>query len=174
MDSTTLRRWFAKKTGLAAALGCSLLASSVEADVKAYHPGMCRPVEEPSPAGTALTYGVSGVFNAGSDPATVTCPLVRDRTGSSSQVDSAYVELYRSNLAGSDPFTCTLYTQDEDVSGSTVDYETESTTSVGDVQLAFSGPATSSGNEGSYSMICSVPEFSYLYHIYVNEESSND
>jgi hypothetical protein len=161
-----IRRTLSRAAATVGAAACLFLPATAEADRKSYHAGFCQAI---LPTKSLHHFSHSATNNT-SGTVGVTCPLIRDRTGSSAQILSAAVEVY--NNGGS--FFCYLITQNEDLNGYSWDIENQSTTLTGHQQLNFSGPATTPGNEGAYAVGCEVPSLSSILHIYVNEDDAGD
>lgn len=104
-------------------------------------------------------------------PLAVTCPLIRDRINSTGSLKRAYVEGRNVSNANGGAFECTLYSQTEDLGGSVLDFHTRSTASTGLVQLGPFSVATTSGNEGAYSMYCYLNPSDEIFHVFVEEDS---
>jgi len=172
---------FARTLGVAGALGCTLFVTSASADEKGYHAAFCKPYRTwnyPSSVWTDDSPYVEYYANhigSRNGSATVLCPCIRDRTNSSTQVDSVTVE----GRNGGGTFRCTIYTQNEDTSGATFDSDTDDTSTSGYFQLTMGGSSLSTttganSSEGTYVIECEMPEDSELYHYYVREEDSAD
>jgi len=147
------------------AVGCLLLVTSAQADIKSYHGTFCKPKYTSE---TEVVYHSYGIRAGGEDGAYVRCPVIRDHMFSSTQVDGAVMEVY--NAGGN--LNCTFYTQYEDVSGATFDSSYDNTTSTGADQLDFGSLSTYAGNEGAYVISCYLPENGRIYHYLINEEDS--
>jgi hypothetical protein len=98
------------------------------------------------------------------------CPLIRDRVESSTSLSDVVVEGYDND---SGTISCTLYSQHEDngVVGE-LDWDTQTSSTLGRMQLEFNDIDMSSDNEGSLSIECYLTMGSSIYHVYVNEDTS--
>jgi hypothetical protein len=146
-----------------AILGVGLPAA---ADVKAIHGAVCQPAEgyDLGDLHYNVVWGVVGDANVN-----VVCPLVRDRINSSTSLNSVVAEVFNYTGSGNN-FQCTLYAQVEDSAGSYIDFDTESTSTSGFAQLTF-GVTSTSGNEGTYGLECSMGVDDEIVHIHINEDS---
>ena len=152
--------------GLALAAALVAVAGSAAADTKAFHGAACKLLTF-SPTTEQSLSGYFGFMFVDNNETSI-CPLLRDETGSSTQITNAYVEVSNFN---SNTMSCTMYTQPEDLDMGLdhVDFQTKSTIIIGNQQLGPFAPDTSNGNEGSYSFTCNGNQFDKIYHIYVNE-----
>jgi len=101
----------------------------------------------------------------------VVCPLVRDKINDDLSLDGIVMEFYNGQVGSTGaPFACTAYTQQEDISGSTLDSQQLSTTTIntGGV-FAWTDLESTAGNEGSYAVRCDLSHPDDIFHIYVNE-----
>lgn len=162
------------KKSLQILLGIAMVAvasaSVAASNVKSYHGSSCRMRQSPmSSDGTIFaelsTYGYK-MTNYLPGRTDVYCPLIRDEQDSTSQISSAYVEVYNANA---DWLRCGLYTQNEDSAGTIVDSHLQYTYSSGFRQLGSFSVDTYGGNEGSYVMACSVNKNDIIHHVYVKE-----
>lgn len=169
---------FAKVAG-GVALLAALMAAVVDAraDVKAYHGSVCRQATGPS---NYVAYGQYGISSVLDDPWVgigVWCPVTRDRINSSSSLTEIAIEGWNeANPNTNNSLICTLYNQEEDLSSGSqtaityVDFDTQSTTTVGNFNMSFSA-AASNGNEGAMAVTCGLSFHDRIYHLHVNESN---
>jgi hypothetical protein len=182
MITSTRSQRVVRGLGVAGSLGCFLLVASASAapDEKSYHGASCQPKrlwsfftsEWAEDYSDNVEYSIDHV-GARDGTAVVICPLVRDRTGSTSQVDSVHVEAF--SLSGGE-FSCTIFSQGEDTDGYYIDFDSDDFSSTGLFSLTMGGSdlTTTAGNEGTYALECTMPTNSDLFHIYVREENTDE
>jgi hypothetical protein len=137
-------------------------------DVKAYHGAFCQYDGDDVQGAFYDEEGASYITSSTSR--VFTCPLIRDRWNSSSSINSVYIEGFNESTVSA--FSCTLISQSEDISGTTLDSHQLSQSAANAVTLGAFTVDTSGGNEGSYAVLCLLDDGDRLFHIYVNESTS--
>ncbi|MDO9103905.1 MAG: hypothetical protein Q7U57_02975 [Methylovulum sp.] len=133
------------------------------ADVMTF-PGTICNASDPSQAGK-ITRSVAGVQNSSSTGAvTVNCPLVRDNHSNLTGTDVVKVAVFRSASATSS-LQCTLSSRSSD--GGAIASHTLFFAGVGSSTLNLD--VNSSVLGGYYVVSCSLPEFSAVRSIYLDE-----
>jgi hypothetical protein len=152
-----------------------LVAHNADADIKAFHGASCVLDSEPLSETTVAFNDADGftLFASGTTAQGVTCPLFRDRVNSSDSLVNVYVEGFNAiNGGGVADYRCTLSSQSEDTSGETIDTHQRATTTIGNVQLGPFAVASSTGNEGAYTLECILQDQEVIYHVYLNESDT--
>ncbi|TAL41375.1 MAG: hypothetical protein EPN89_19095 [Methylovulum sp.] len=133
------------------------------ADVMTF-PGTICDASDPSQA-AKITRSVAGVQNSSSTGAvTVNCPLVRDNHSNVTGTDVVHVAVYRSASATSS-LQCTLSSRTSD--GGAVAAHTLFFSGTGSSTLHLDVNSSSLG--GYYVVSCSLPQFSAVRSIYLDE-----
>jgi hypothetical protein len=137
--------------------GLPLIAFSVSVmavDGKAYPGALCQP-ETNTQSIVRNTRGV--MFNAGTDPQTWICPIVRDRSHS---LEGATIVVRDRNAVEGDPnadISCTLFSRTP--TGQLVASETQGSAGTGVVALEYGAgdPDINSQPNGYYYFRCTIP-----------------
>jgi hypothetical protein len=151
------------------------VTNDVSADSKAFHGAFCQidGFSETVPSGFYDGEGFMMLGSSSTDVGVVTCPLIRDRIGSSTSLANVYVEGRNVVNTVADPaFTCVLNSQQEDTKGTVLDSHTLSKTTIGNVQLGGFTVDSTSGNEGAYSLDCLTHHQEQVYHVLLNENDA--
>lgn len=155
-----------KRTLILAATAAAAVAGPAMADTKSYHGASCFA----STGGTRSEIGLTATAAS-----QALCPLVRDRTGSASNVTSAYVEVFNADATA---LSCTFNTQREDmtstVAATVYSFSTlSSAAATGNLQVGPIKSTTVAGNESSYLVECTLGAGDIVYHVYVNETGTD-
>ena len=133
-------------------------------DRKAFHGAHCQPLDGNF---DDFTYDDMGIYQISMYYKFVMCPLLRDVTGGSDDLNHIAVEL--SVQSGYTQCTALTMTEDGNSNGLVLDYATDDASGNGAKQLDFYFADTSPGNEGTYWVECLLGHNDILRHIYVNE-----
>ena len=151
-------------TAVSSFLVCSTMLTpqiGVASDYKMYAGAGCKPITGQY---EYMTPSANGIWNGSSTKQKVYCPIIRDRSGSSS---TTYVGVnVRRNTGVSTKLSCTVLSYK--YNGNVVDSEFESF-SGGRGTLWFS---VKSG--ATYGMYCTVPKYSRIYSYYAREYQNNE